>query len=81
MERGNIINVRERFGDTDPVNEMHKRVSLIGRGNFFLEVYLSEAMKQFSSPTPGDQELELRTGLESERTEYTSVNTPAKLTN
>ena len=81
MEPGNIIYVRERFRDTDQVNDMHKRVSLISRGNFFLEVYLSEAMKQFSSPTPGDQELELRTGLEPERTEYTSVNTPAKLTN
>lgn len=83
MEHGNIINVyvRERFGDTDPVNEMHKRVSLICKGNFFLEVYLSEAMKHFSSPTPGDQELDLRTGLETERTDYTSVNTPAKLTN
>ena len=46
MEHGNIINVRvrERLGETDPVNEMHKSVSLICRGNFFLEVYLSEAM-------------------------------------
>ena len=62
MEHGNIINVhvRERLGETDPVNEMHKSVSLICRGNFFLEVYLSEAMKQFSSPTPGEQVWNLR---------------------
>lgn len=62
MEHGNIINVhvRERLGETDPVNEMHKSVSLICRGNFFLEVYLSEAMKQFSSPTPEEQVWNLR---------------------
>lgn len=32
-----IINVsmRERFGDRDPENEMHKRLSLTCRGNFF----------------------------------------------
>lgn len=36
MEHGNGINVcvRERLGDTDPVNEMHKRVSLISEATF-----------------------------------------------